>query len=53
MMNNINNVQRKTLNYQTPYKLFEKEYGIDICKKLQLKPISKDEVSLGYKIINK
>ena len=41
MMNNINNVQRKSLDYQTPYQLFTKEYGKDISTKLHLKHIKK------------
>ena len=53
MMNNINNVRRKTLNYQTPYELFTKKYGEDISKKLHLKSIPKDEINLGYKLIQK
>ena len=53
MMNNINNVQRKTLDYQTPYQLFKKEYGNNISKKFHLKPIKKDEINLGYKLIQK
>ena len=53
MMNNINNVQRKTLNYQTPYELFTEKYGEDISKKLHLKSIPKDEINLGYKLIQK
>ena len=53
MMNNINNVQRKTLDYQTPYQLFKKEYGDNISKKFHLKPIKKDEINLGYKLIQK
>lgn len=53
MMNNINNVQRKTLDYQTPYQIFTKEYGTNISKKFHLKPINKDEINLGYKLIQK
>ena len=53
MMNNINNVQRKTLDYQTPYQIFTEEYGTDISKKFHLKPIKKDEINLGYKLIQK
>jgi len=53
MMNNINNVQRKSLDYQTPYNLFIKKYGKDISNKLHLKPIPKDEVNLSYKLLNK
>lgn len=53
MMNNINNVQRKSLDYQTPYQLFTKKYGKDISTKLHLKHIKKDEVNLSYKLLNK
>lgn len=53
MMNNINDVQRKTLDYQTPYQIFTEEYGTDISKKFHLKPIKKDEINLGYKLIQK
>lgn len=51
MMNNINNVARKSLNYKTPYCLFKEEYGVEITKKLHLKPIKKDEVDLSYRIL--
>lgn len=51
MMNNINNVRRKTLDYQTPYDLFSKQYGEDICHLLHLTYIPKDEVNLSYKIL--
>lgn len=53
MMNHINNVQRKTLDYQTPYSIFSNQYGEDISKLLHLKKIKKDEVNLGYKLIQK
>lgn len=53
MMNNINNVQRKSLNYQTPYSLFTKSYGEDISNKFHLKKIQKDEINLSYKLLNK
>ena len=53
MMNHINNVQRKSLNYQTPYLNFLKEYGEDICNKFHLKSIPKDEINLSYKLLNK
>lgn len=33
MMNNINNVTRKSLNYNSPYSLFRKEYGLETTKK--------------------
>ena len=53
MMNHINNVQRKSLDYQTPYQLFFQKYGEDISKKFHLKHISKDEINLSYKLLNK
>ena len=53
MMNNINNVQRKSLNYQTPYLNFQKEYGEDIVKLFHLIPIQNDEINLSYKLLNK
>lgn len=53
MMNNINNVSRRSLNYQTPYYLFYKKYGNVITKKLHLVPIKKDEVNLSYNILIK
>ena len=51
MMNNINNVSRKSLNYNSPYILFRKEYGLETTKKLHLKHIKKDEVDLSYRIL--
>lgn len=53
MMNNINNVLRKSLDYQSPYERFTKIYGKDISNKLHLKHIPKDEVNLSYKLLNK
>ena len=53
MMNNINNVTRKSLDYKSPYTLFEKLYGDKITKKLHLIHIQKDEVNLSYKILIK
>lgn len=53
MMNNINNVQRKSLDYQTPYLNFQKEYGKEITNKFHLKQIKKDEINLSYKLLNK
>ena len=53
IMNNINNVQRKSLDYQTPYQLFTKKYGKDISTKFHLKEIKKDEINLSYKLLNK
>ena len=53
MMNHINNVQRKSLEYKTPYQIFLKKYGEDISKQLHLKQIPKDEVNLSYKLLRK
>jgi len=53
IMNNINNVQRKSLDYQTPYLNFQKEYGEEISNKFHLKQIPKDEINLSYKLLNK
>lgn len=53
MMNQINNVSRKSLDYHTPYQLFTKSYGKEISNNLHLKYVPKDEVNLSYKIINK
>lgn len=53
MMNNINNVSRKSLNFETPYNLFKSIYGDKITKKLHLQPIKKDEVNLSYNILIK
>lgn len=52
MMNNINNVQRKSLDFHSPYQLFTKKYGEDISSKLLLEYIPKEEVNLSYKILN-
>lgn len=53
MMNNINNVTRKSMNNKTPYEIFKDIYGNDITKKLHLFNIEKDEVNLSYKILIK
>lgn len=53
MMNNINNVRRKSLDYQTPYLVFLKEYGLDISKKFHLIEINKDEINLSYRLLQK
>lgn len=53
MMNNINNISRKSLNYKTSYEIFLNIYGIEITKKLHLIYIPKDEVNLSYNILNK
>lgn len=53
MMNNINNVSRKSLNFHTSFELFNNIYGNTITKKLHLVPIKKDEVNLSYKLLIK
>ena len=53
MMNNINNISRKSLNYDTSYNIFKKIYGKEITKKLHLVPIKKDEVNLSYNLLIK
>lgn len=53
IMNNINNVQRKSLNYQTPSSLFKNKYGEDVYKALSLRDIPKEDVNLSYKILKK
>ena len=41
MMNNINNVSRRSLNYKTPYELFIDTYGKEITKKTSSYPNTK------------
>ena len=53
MMNNINNVKRKSMDYKTPYQIFNEIYGDNITKKLHLHQIPKDEVDLSYKLLIK
>ena len=53
MMNNINNVKRKSMGYKTPYEIFKNIYGEKCTKKLHLKSIPKDEVDLSYKLLIK
>lgn len=53
MMNNINNVKRRSMEYKTPFEIFNNIYGDNITKKLHLKSIPKDEVDLSYKLLIK
>lgn len=53
MMNNINNVSRKSLNYETPYNIFLNIHGNEITKKLHLTFVPKDEVNLSYHLLIK
>lgn len=51
MMNNINNVKRKSMEFKTPYSVFTKIYGEDISKTLHLHHIDEDDVDLSYRIL--
>lgn len=53
IMNNINNVSKRSLEYKTPYELFKNTYGDKITKKLHLIKLEKDEVNLSYKLLIK
>ena len=53
MMNNINNVKRKSMDYKTPYFIFKNIYGERIPNSLQLHHIDEKDVDLSYKILNK
>lgn len=53
MMNNINNVKRKSMEYKTPYEIFKNIYGEESTKKLHLTHIKNDEVDLSYKLLIK
>lgn len=46
MMNNINNVKRKSMEYKTPYEIFKNIYGEETTKKLHLHSLKADEVDL-------
>lgn len=51
--NNINNVQRKSLKYLTPYSKFHNEFGPEVCSILKIKEIKPNKVDLSYRILNK
>ena len=51
MMNNINNVKRKSMDYKTPYLVFINIYGEQITNSLQLHHIDDKDVDLSYKIL--
>lgn len=51
IMNNINNVKRKSLNFLSPYQLFIIKYGNKTADKFLLEYIPKDNVNLSYKIL--
>ena len=47
----INSTPRESLGGRTPYDVALENYGIDILKALQLRPIPPDEVNLTPKLI--
>lgn len=51
MTNHINSVTRKSLDFRSPYEIFQKQYGKEITDKLLLEYVSKEEVNLSYKIL--
>ena len=51
MINNINNYNRESLNWNSPYMLAELILGKEILKKLNLSYIPFEEVKLTKKII--
>lgn len=53
MMNHINNIQRKSLDYQSPYLNFQKEYGKETSNIFHLVYIHSDEINLSYRLLNK
>lgn len=53
MTNHINNIHRKSLDYQTPYDLFINKYGFEIAKIFHLTQIPRDEINLSYKLLLK
>lgn len=53
MMNHINNIQRKSLGYQSPYLNFQKEYGEETSNIFHLVYIHPDEINLSYRLLNK
>ena len=51
MMNNINNIKRKSMDFKTPYSIFTKIYGEKISKTLHLHHIDEENVDLSYRIL--
>ena len=51
MMNNINNVKRKSMDFKTPYSIFVNIYGENIVQILHLHHIDEKDVDLSYKIL--
>ena len=51
IVDHINSTPRESLGSRTPYDVALDNYGIDILKALQLRPIPPDEVNLTPKLI--
>ncbi len=51
IVDHINSTPRESLGGRTPYDVALENYGIDILKALQLRPIPPDEVNLTPKLI--
>ena len=51
IVDHINSTPRESLGGRTPYDIALDNYGIDILKALQLRPIPPDEVNLTPKLI--
>ena len=51
IVDHINSTPRESLGGRTPYEVALENYGIDILKALQLRPIPPDEVNLTPKLI--
>jgi len=47
----VNNAPRKNLNGLTPYEMALQTFGEDIVKKLQLRYVAPDEVTLSPKLL--
>ena len=51
IVNHINSTPRASLNGKTPYQAALDDYGEDVLKALQLRPIAPDDVNLTPKLI--
>ena len=51
IVDHINSTPRESLGGRTPYDVALENYGIDILKALQLRPIPPDEINLTLKLI--
>ena len=51
IVNHINSTPREILGGRTPYDIALKNYGPDILKALQLRPVAPDEVKLTPELI--